>query len=80
MFPTELSAEWNGLHEQVIESESIFLLHSQKEVLEIRSLAEVIEDQFRERMYLILLVSGVCMFLIVTWIDYKITNTMGKIK
>ncbi len=48
----QLNKEWNELHKQVIETESVFLLHNQKEVEETRELVNIIEQQSREMMYL----------------------------
>ncbi|GEM_PF-5542546 len=78
--PTELSAEWKRLHELVINSESAFLLHTQKELSEIISLTEIIKDQFQEKMYFILIISGLLMILTLGWLDYKILNAVAKNK
>jgi len=75
---TELSTEWNTLHKQVLDAESAFLLHTQKEASEIQSLAEVIENQFRGQTYIILIISGLLMVLTLGWLDYKVLNFIGK--
>ncbi|MDO8511260.1 MAG: hypothetical protein Q7S55_03780 [Nanoarchaeota archaeon] len=59
-----LSEEWNDLHQQVIDTETAFLLHNQKENEEARQLVEIIKNNSLENMYFTLVVGLLLLLLL----------------
>ena len=77
---SELSAEWNDLHKQVIDAESAFLDHNEKGVSEIRELSDVIKEHSQKIMFFVLIVGFAALFLVIGWINYNIVKTLENIK
>lgn len=77
---TQLTEEWNQLHQQVVETASAFLVHNQKEVEESRELTDVLKQNSVKWMYVILTVNIGFLFISIISADLAVLSWLEKIR